>query len=114
MTLRSRQSDRAKRLRALAPVLAIALTLAISASAGGPAPIESRSVVADRVMKLTRHSSWRLVSSVPIAFRTLWTANGLDMTHNPVWIEATHTGLRAYFMPEDDSSVLYIYEVDTK
>ena len=65
-------------------------------------------------MKLTRHYSWRLVSPCRFAFRTLWTAIGLDMTHNPVWIEATHTGLRAYFMPEDDSSVLYIYEVDTK
>jgi hypothetical protein len=29
-----------------------------------------------------------------------------------VWIESTATGLRAYFMPEDDKSTLYIYEVD--
>jgi hypothetical protein len=41
----------------------------------------------------------------------LWTAGGLDMTHNPVWIEAGSTGLRAYFMPEDDRSTLYIYDV---
>ena len=40
----------------------------------------------------------------------LWTPSGLDMTHNPVWIEPTEKGLRAYFMPEDDSSTLYIYE----
>jgi len=33
------------------------------------------------------------------------------MTHNPVWIEATANGLRAYFMPEDDTSTLYIYDV---
>ena len=44
----------------------------------------------------------------------LWTQSGLDMTHNPVWIEPTTTGLRAYFMPEDDNSTLYIYEVETK
>lgn len=40
----------------------------------------------------------------------LWTAGGLDMTHNPVWIEPTARGLRAYFMPEDDKSTLYVYE----
>ncbi len=41
----------------------------------------------------------------------LWTATGLDMTHNPAWLEATPTGIRGYFMPEDDVSKLYIYEV---
>jgi len=41
----------------------------------------------------------------------LWTPGGLDMTHNPVWLEATPTGLRAYFMPEDDRSTIYVYEV---
>jgi hypothetical protein len=44
----------------------------------------------------------------------LWTALGLDMTHNPVWMEASDAGVRGYFMPEDDKSVLYIYEVDVK
>jgi hypothetical protein len=44
----------------------------------------------------------------------LWTAAGLDMTHNPVWIEPSDAGLRAYFMPEDDRSTLYIYDVDAK
>jgi len=42
----------------------------------------------------------------------LWTASGMDMTHNPVWIEATATGLRGYFMPEDDKSTLYVYDVE--
>ena len=41
----------------------------------------------------------------------LWTPGGLDMTHNPVWIEPGAAGLRAYFMPEDDRSTLYIYDV---
>jgi hypothetical protein len=40
----------------------------------------------------------------------LWTSRGLDMTHNPVWLEATESGLRGYFVPEDDQSTLYIYE----
>ena len=44
----------------------------------------------------------------------LWTAGGLDMTHNPVWIEPSEIGLRAYFMPEDDQSTLYMFDVDTK
>ena len=44
----------------------------------------------------------------------LWTPKGLDMTHNPVWIERTASGIRAYFMPEDDASAIYTYDVDTR
>jgi hypothetical protein len=50
----------------------------------------------------------RPLHQVPVP---LWTAGGLDMTHNPVWIEPSAAGLRAYFMPEDDRSTLYIYDV---
>ena len=42
----------------------------------------------------------------------LWTDSGIAMTQNPTWIEATARGLRAYFMPEDDASTLYIFEVE--
>ena len=49
----------------------------------------------------------RPLHQVPVL---LWTASGLDMTHNPVWLEPGATGLRAYFMPEDDTSILYIYD----
>jgi hypothetical protein len=49
----------------------------------------------------------RPIHQVPVL---LWTESGLDMTHNPVWIEATASGLRAYFMPEDERSTLYIYD----
>ena len=52
----------------------------------------------------------RPIHQVPVL---LWTAGGLDMTHNPVWIEPTARGLRGYFMPEDDTSTLYVYEVHT-
>ena len=41
----------------------------------------------------------------------LWTSGGLPMTRNPVWLEPAGAGLRAYFMPEDDRSVLYVYDV---
>jgi hypothetical protein len=50
----------------------------------------------------------RPLHQVPVP---LWTASGLDMTHNPVWLEPGAAGLRAYFMPEDDQSTLYIYDV---
>jgi hypothetical protein len=44
----------------------------------------------------------------------LWTSGGLDMTHNPVWLEASALGLRGYFMPEDEQSTLYVYDVDAR
>lgn len=50
----------------------------------------------------------RPLHQVPVP---LWTAGGLNMTHNPVWIEPGTVGLRAYFMPDDDRSTLYIYDV---
>ena len=53
----------------------------------------------------------RPVHQVPVL---LWTAGGLDMTHNPVWIEPSASGLRAYFMPEDEQSTLYVYDVAVK
>lgn len=43
-----------------------------------------------------------------------WTPSGFDLTHNPVWIEPSEAGLRGYFIPEDDKSTLYIYDVDAK
>ncbi len=51
----------------------------------------------------------RPLHQVPVL---LWTAAGLDMTHNPVWIEPHGTGLRGYFMPDDNDSTLYIYDLD--
>lgn len=49
----------------------------------------------------------RPIHQVPVL---LWTTGGLDMTHNPVWLEATATGVRGYFMPEDHESRIYVYE----
>jgi hypothetical protein len=53
----------------------------------------------------------RPIHQVPVP---LWTSGGIDMTHNPVWIEPSGAGLRAYFMPEDDTSTLYVYDVAAK
>jgi Family of unknown function (DUF6454) len=59
-------------------------------------------------MDLINLSDGRPLHQVPML---LWTPSGLDMTHNPVWIESTASGLRGYFMPEDDRSTIYVYEV---
>lgn len=42
----------------------------------------------------------------------LWTKGGRPMTQNPSWFEPAPAGLRAYFMPDDDESVLYVYDVE--
>ena len=53
----------------------------------------------------------RPVFQMPIE---LWTTGGLPMTQNPFWIEATATGLRVYFMPEDEKSIIYVYEAEVR
>jgi hypothetical protein len=50
----------------------------------------------------------RPLHQVPVP---LWTPSGQAMTRNPVWLEPAGAGLRAWFMPEDDASVLYVYDV---
>jgi hypothetical protein len=59
-------------------------------------------------MDLVNLVDGRPIHQVPVP---LWTSRGLDMTHNPVWIEPTAAGLRAYFLPEDETSTLYVYDV---
>jgi hypothetical protein len=53
----------------------------------------------------------RALHQVPVL---LWTSGGLAMTQNPVWLEPSAEGLRAYFMPEDDRSTIYVYDVATQ
>jgi hypothetical protein len=62
-------------------------------------------------MDLVSLADGRPIHQVPIL---LWTSTGMDMTHNPVWVEPSAAGLRAYFMPEDNTSTIYIYDVDAK
>lgn len=50
----------------------------------------------------------RPLHQVPVL---LWTDSGEAMTRNPVLVEPTPSGLRALFLPEDDRSTLYVYEV---
>jgi hypothetical protein len=60
-------------------------------------------------IELVSLADGRPLHQVPVL---LWTAGGLDMTHNPVWLEPSASGVRGYFMPEDDTSTLYIYDVE--
>jgi hypothetical protein len=62
-------------------------------------------------MDLVDLTDGRPIHQVPVL---LWTADGMDMTHNPAWIEATASGLRGYFMPEDDKSTIYVYDVEVR
>lgn len=50
----------------------------------------------------------RVEYQVPV---NLWTPSGLVMTQNPAWLEPHGDGLRAYFIPEDDTATMYIYDV---
>lgn len=53
----------------------------------------------------------RPIWQVPIE---LWAPSGLPMTQNPAFLEATPTGLRAFFMPDDDRSTIFVYEATTR
>lgn len=56
-------------------------------------------------------ATYQAVFQVPVE---LWTESGLPMTQNPFWVEPTAQGLRAYFMPEDGKSTIYVYEAVTR
>jgi len=49
----------------------------------------------------------RAVWQVPVE---LWSPSGKPMTQNPFFVEPTAAGLRAYFMPDDDDSTLFVFE----
>ena len=60
----------------------------------------------DLVDLATRRPVWQ----TPVA---LWAPSGRAMTQNPFWMEATATGLRAWFLPDDDASTLFVYDTVT-
>lgn len=41
----------------------------------------------------------------------IWAPSGRPMTQNPVFVEASADGLRAWFMPDDDRATLFAYDV---
>jgi hypothetical protein len=56
------------------------------------------------LVDLTAH---RPIWQAPIA---LWAPSGRAMTQNPFWVEVTLGGLRAYFIPDDDESTLFVFD----
>lgn len=44
----------------------------------------------------------------------LWTPAARAMTQNPFFAEATPTGVRAWFMPDDDRSTIFVYDAIAK
>jgi hypothetical protein len=59
-------------------------------------------------LELVSLADGRPLHQVPLP---LWTASGVSMAQNPVWLEPHGDGLRAYFMPEDNQSTIYVYDV---
>ena len=51
----------------------------------------------------------KAVHQVPIG---LTTPRGSNLTRNPTFLEATPSGLRAYFVPDDDKATLYVYAIE--
>jgi hypothetical protein len=43
-----------------------------------------------------------------------WTDTGVVMTQNPFAVEPSEAGLRFYFVPEDDKSRLFVYDVPAR
>jgi hypothetical protein len=62
-------------------------------------------------LELVNLADYRPVHQVPLA---LWSPSGRPMTQNPFWLESIETGLRAYFVPDDDAAMLFIYETQVK
>lgn len=74
----------------------------------GYRPSIDRPPVALGGMELIDLKTFRPLWQVPAQ---AWSPRGAVMTSNAAFFEATATGLRGYFMPEDGRSALYTYEV---
>ncbi len=60
-------------------------------------------------LELVNLADNRPIWQVPVE---LWSPSGLPMTQNPFFVETTDKGLRGWFMPDDDKSTLFSYEVE--
>lgn len=56
-------------------------------------------------------STHRTVWQTPVA---LWAPSGRTMTQNPFWVEVTATGLRTYFMPDDNDSTVFVFDTNAQ
>ena len=57
-------------------------------------------------IELVNLDTLRAEHQVPVP---LWSDSGRPMTQNPFYIAPTKKGLRAYFLPDDNRSTLYVY-----
>ena len=62
-------------------------------------------------LELINTEDKRPIWQAPVA---LWAASGRPMTQNPVFVEAAGPGLRAYFMPDDDDSTIFVYDAEPR
>lgn len=61
--------------------------------------------------ELVNLRDYRPVWQAPIQ---LWTPNGRSMAQNPFFAETTTDGVRAYFMPDDNRSTIFMFETTEK
>ena len=59
-------------------------------------------------LELVSLTDARPIHQVPVLVRT---PAGRVLTQNPSWFEVTPAGLRWYFMPDDDDSTIYVYDI---
>jgi len=69
-----------------------------------------RSRIALGGIALIDGSDGRIVHEIPVP---LWTERGQPMNQNPFYCTSTETGLRFHFIPEDNDSTMYVYDVAT-
>lgn len=55
-------------------------------------------------------TDFRLRKQVPIIFKSH--LRNISLLNNPCAVESTQTGIRAYFVPDDNQSLLYIYDIE--
>ena len=59
-------------------------------------------------MELVDFSDNRPVWQLPVE---KWAPSGLPMTQNPFFVEPHGEGLRAWFMPDDDTSTIFVFDI---
>jgi hypothetical protein len=59
-------------------------------------------------IELVDLAAGRPVHQVPVLH---WTETGRVLTENPLWLEGTGAGIRGFFIPEDDRSTIYVYDL---
>jgi hypothetical protein len=62
-------------------------------------------------MALIDSGNASILHEIPVP---LWTQRGRPMTQNPSYVTLSEFGLRFHFIPDDNDSTLYVYEVETE